>query len=210
MSESLEHWVGTSKILALVFTDVVGSTSLGRAFGDERWMQVLRKHFARARSLMSTDKCYEIKMIGDSFMVAFRSAVDALDFALAFHADTGHECVRIRAGIHVGPIRVFENDLFGMMVNYTKRVESTDNNAGFIVVSDEARNHVDAEKASRHSSLKFNNKLVKFKGFEEPQKVWRVTYPGMTRLDTEKRAAASKVISKRSPAGQVLSKILFG
>jgi class 3 adenylate cyclase len=116
MSESLEHWVGTSKILALVFTDVVESTALGRALGDERWMQVLRKHFAKARSLMSSDKCYEIKMIGDSFMVAFRSAIDAVDFAVAFHADTGDKCVRIRAGIHVGPIRVFENDLFGMMV----------------------------------------------------------------------------------------------
>lgn len=141
---------------------------------------------------MSSDKCYEIKMIGDSFMVAFRSAIDALDFAVAFHADTGDQCVRIRAGIHVGPIRVFENDLFGMMVNYTKRVESTANDAGFIVVSDEARNHIHSEKASRHSSLKFNDKLVKFKGFEELQKVWRVTYAGMSKLDTEKRVAALK------------------
>lgn len=192
MSESLEHWVGTSRILALVFTDVIESTSLGRALGDERWMIVLRKHFARARSLMSSEKCYEIKMIGDSFMVAFRSAIDALDFVVAFHADTGDQCVRIRAGIHVGPTRVFENDLFGMMVNYTKRVESTENDAGFIVVSDEARNHIHSEKASHHSSLKFNEKLVKFKGFEEPQKVWRVTYPGMSKLDTEKRVAAMK------------------
>src|SRR6266850_1530428 len=146
MSESLEHWVGTSRILALVFTDVIESTSLGRALGDERWMIVLRKHFARARSLMISERCYEIKMIGDLFMVAFRSAIDALDFVVVFHADTGDQCVRIRAGIHVGPIRVFENDLFGMMVNYTKRVESTENDAGFIVVSDEARNHIHSEK----------------------------------------------------------------
>lgn len=48
------------------------------------------------------------------------------------------------------------------------------------------------KKASHHSSLKFNEKLVKFKGFEEPQKVWRVTYPGMSKLDTEKRVAAMK------------------
>ena len=148
---SLQEWAGASRIFALVFTDIVDSTALGSALGDEQWMLVLRKHFARARSLMVSDKCYEIKMIGDSFMVAFRSAIDALDFALAFHKDTGEDFVRIRAGIHVGPIRVFENDLFGMMVNYTKRVESTDNDAGFIVVSDEARNHIDSEKASRHS-----------------------------------------------------------
>ena len=210
MSESLEHWVGPSKILALVFTDIVESTALGRALGDEAWMHVLQKHFSRARSLMSPDKCYEIKMIGDSFMVAFRSAIGALDFALAFHADTGHECVRVRAGIHVGPIRVFENDLFGMMVNYTKRIESTENGSGFIVVSDEARTHINSEKASRHSSLKFSSKLVKFKGFEESQKVWKVIYPGMTKLDTEKRAAIRKAISKDSPASQFARKVFFG
>ena len=65
MNESLESWVGTSRILAFVFTDVVDSTALGLALGDEQWMEVLRKHFAKARSLMSADKCYEIKMIDE-------------------------------------------------------------------------------------------------------------------------------------------------
>jgi class 3 adenylate cyclase len=158
---------------------------------------------------MSGDKCYEIKMIGDSFMVAFRSTIDALDFALAFHADTGDDCVRIRVGIHVGPIRVFENDLFGMMVNYTKRVESTENYV-FIMLSDEARNHVDNEKASRHSGLTFVDKSVKFKGFDKPQKVWRVSYPGIGKLDAQRRAAAREVISKVSPTMKVVRKVLLG
>lgn len=210
MNESLEHWVGTSRILVLVFTDVVESTSLGSALGDEGWMLVLRKHFAKARSLMSSDKCYEIKMIGDSFMVAFRSAIDALDFVLAFRADTGDDCVRIRAGIHVGPIRVFENDLFGMMVNYTKRVESTNNSAGFIILSDEAKNHISLEKASHHSSVTFKSRLVQFKGFEESQKVWLVAYPGMPKLNEQKKMAAWKIISKESKTSQVVRKVLFG
>jgi class 3 adenylate cyclase len=209
MGETLEHWVGTSKILALVFTDIVDSTTFGNALGDEGWMVILRKHFAKARSLMSPDKCYEIKMIGDSFMVAFRSALDALDFALAFHADTGHECVRIRVGIHVGPVRVFENDLFGMMVNYTKRVESIENHV-FIMLSDEAKNHIDSEKASRHSNLTFAAKLLTYKGFEKSQRVWRVSYPGIGELDRKRRAAANEVISKETPVMKVARKVLLG
>jgi hypothetical protein len=50
-------------------------------------------------------------------MVVFRTAVEALDFAVAFYSDTGDEQIKIRAGIHVGPARIIEDDLFGIMVN---------------------------------------------------------------------------------------------
>jgi len=158
---------------------------------------------------MNRYSCYEIKMIGDLFMAAFRSAIDALDFALAFHADSGDEMLRVRAGIHVGPVRVFENDLFGMMVNYTKRVEST-RNPDLIVIRDEAKRHIDYEKASRHSLLHFNAREISFKGFDEPQKVWYVLYPGMMQLLREKQNNAKELISKPSPAAQVLKKVWFG
>jgi len=42
---------------------------------------------------MNRYSCYEIKMIGDLFMAAFRSAIDALDFALAFHATVEMRCL---------------------------------------------------------------------------------------------------------------------
>ncbi|HYX27312.1 MAG TPA: adenylate/guanylate cyclase domain-containing protein [Pyrinomonadaceae bacterium] len=209
MKQTLEQWVGTSRILAIVFTDIVDSTSLGRALGDEHWIDVLRKHVSKARSLMNPDNCYEIKMIGDSFMVAFRSAIDALDFALAFHRDTGVDLLRIRVGIHVGPVRVFENDLFGMMINYTKRIEST-RNPDLIVISDDAKRHVDYEKASRHSELHFNPREIAFKGFSEPQKVWHVLDPGMMQLLRLKQTKSKKLISEPSPAVEVFKKIMFG
>jgi class 3 adenylate cyclase len=47
----------------------------------------------------------EIKTIGDSFMAAFKSAGAALDYARALPGETGHPQVRIRAGIHIGPMR---------------------------------------------------------------------------------------------------------
>ncbi len=39
-------------------------------------------------------------------MVSFRTAVQALNFALELHRSTGHAKIQIRAGIHVGPVQV--------------------------------------------------------------------------------------------------------
>lgn len=180
MNQTLQDWAGNSRIVALLFTDIVDSTTLGNQLGDEQWIEVLLVHFARARELMKTYDCFEIKIIGDSFMVAFRTAVDALDFALAFHADTGDERVKIRAGIHVGPVRIIGDDMYGMMVNYTKRVESTDNSS-WVVLSNEAKNHIDYEKAMRHSKLKFRGRRLLFKGFPLAQLVWVVIEPPIRR-----------------------------
>jgi class 3 adenylate cyclase len=163
-------------MLALVFTDIVDSTSLGNLLGDEKWVQLLLKHVKRARGLMYGKDCFEIKIIGDSFMVAFRTALEALDFALAFRDDTGDPSISIRVGIHVGPVRIIENDLFGMMVNYTKRVESAFSETG-ITLSDEAKKHIDYEKASRHATLHFKSYVTPFKGFNQNQIIWRVMTP---------------------------------
>src|SRR5439155_1089502 len=95
---------------------------------------------------------YEIKTIGDSFMVAFRTALKALDFALAFHARTGHDQVKIRAGIHVGTVQIEENDAFGSMVNYSARVQGHAKGAE-IWLSDRAKSDIDEEKGRAPRSL---------------------------------------------------------
>lgn len=190
--------MGASRIVALVFTDVVDSTTLGNVLGDERWIEVLRKHFSSARFNMIWHDCYEVKIIGDSFMVAFRDVVNALDFALYFHENTGDDQVMIRAGIHVGPVRIIDNDMYGLMVNYTKRVESTDN-PHWIMISDEVKKQIHNEKAERHSDLEFQPRSVLFKGFSEPQTIWRVSYPNMGPLIREKIRAIRRVKASLAP-----------
>ncbi len=160
-------------MFALVFTDIVDSTALANQLGDESWIELLLKHFAQARRLMAQYDHHEIKIIGDSFMVVFRTAVDALDFVLAFHSETGDERIKIRAGIHVGPARVIDDDIYGTMVNYTKRVESA-TPSNWVTLSNEAKSHVDYEKAARHSLLKIRPRRAVFKGFSQPQTVWTV------------------------------------
>lgn len=184
--QTLQEWAGATRIFALVFTDIVDSTTLANELHDEKWIDVLLKHFAQARLLMKKYDHHEIKIIGDSFMVVFRDVLDALDFTLSLKADTGDDRIRIRAGIHVGSARIIADDIFGIMVNYTKRVESTDNQAS-IQISDFAKTQIKDEGAKRHATLRFLEGTLPFKGFPKPQTIWRVLdqkwlHPGMRRV----------------------------
>jgi class 3 adenylate cyclase len=71
----LQDWAGGEQVtLAIVFTDVVGSTALGEDIRDETMNEVRRAHFAQSRRLTGQFQGREIKTIGDSLMAAFRSA----------------------------------------------------------------------------------------------------------------------------------------
>jgi class 3 adenylate cyclase len=66
---------------AMVFTDIQSSTSLW-ARAPEHMGEALEKHHAALRRLIGRHDGYEVKTIGDSFMVAFKQASDAAAFAL--------------------------------------------------------------------------------------------------------------------------------
>jgi class 3 adenylate cyclase len=107
-SETLREWARDDRVtLAIVFTDMVGSTALGRALGDEQMNGVRRAHFDRSRALLAQHAGREIKTIGDSVMAVFRSIGAALDFAHALYLEPGHTALRahgVRAGIHIGSV----------------------------------------------------------------------------------------------------------
>jgi class 3 adenylate cyclase len=67
---------------AMVFTDIQSSTSLW-ARAPEAMSEALEQHHALLRKLVDRHDGYEVKTIGDSFMVAFKRARDAAEFGLA-------------------------------------------------------------------------------------------------------------------------------
>ncbi|CUG87349.1 receptor-type adenylate cyclase, putative [Bodo saltans] len=71
---------------AMVFTDIQSSTSLW-ARAPEAMGEALDQHHSMLRSLVSKHDGYEVKTIGDSFMVAFKSASDATRFGLAIQTE---------------------------------------------------------------------------------------------------------------------------
>lgn len=185
-SRGFREWAGSSQAtVALVFTDVVGSTAIANELGNEAMNSVRRDHFEVARHIKDKFGGYEIKTIGDSFMVAFRTAVQALDFALALYTNTGNRRVSIRAGIHVGPLYIEEEDGFGLMVNYTARIVNLPPGAE-IWVSNMAKSHIDEEKARRHINLEWvTHDNIELKGFEEKHVLWSLVRDSIYRSEED-------------------------
>jgi class 3 adenylate cyclase len=174
-TRSFQDWAGGERVtLAIVFTDVVGSTALGEAIRDEAMNEVRRAHFAQSRRLIEQFQGREIKTIGDSFMAAFKCAGSALDYARALQGDTGHPHVHIRAGIHIGPMHVEEGDVFGGTVNFAARVVGAIQGAE-IWLSDRAKEDIDRLGATKHKHLKWKrHEGVGMKGFPGEFTLWEL------------------------------------
>jgi class 3 adenylate cyclase len=172
-TKNFQDWAGGEQVtLAIVFTDVVGSTALGEEIRDEAMNEVRRAHFAQSRRLIGKFQGREIKTIGDSFMAAFKCAGSALDYARALQGDTGHPQVQIRAGIHIGPMRVEAGDVFGGTVNFAARVVGAVKDAE-IWLSDRAKEDIDRLGAAKHKGLKWErHEGVGMKGFPGKFTLW--------------------------------------
>jgi class 3 adenylate cyclase len=111
-------------------------------------------------------------------MVAFRTAVEALDFTLALARNPGHERITMRAGIHVGQVSIKGGDAFGAMVNYTARVAGSALGPE-IWVSDRAKGDIDEEKAKSHAALSWmEHPACELKGFSGRHRLWAVRVSG--------------------------------
>jgi len=191
-TQSFQKWAGGMRVtLAIVFTDVVGSTALGEEIRDEAMNLVRQAHFARSRKLICQFEGREIKTIGDSFMTAFKCVDFALDYVLALQSDTGHPQVQIRAGIHIGPMQVEEGDVFGGTVNFAARVVGAIKGAE-IWLSGRAKEDIDSVGAMRHKLLVWQQHGgVQMKGFTGAFTLWSVRKKKTRRFGRIERARPS-------------------
>ncbi len=93
----------------LLVTDLVASTRLVEQLGDQRAAELLARHDGLARDVLAQCAGREIDKT-DGFLMIFERPVEAVRFALAYHAGLaglGREAgieLRARAGIHVGEV----------------------------------------------------------------------------------------------------------
>ncbi|MCX5646091.1 MAG: adenylate/guanylate cyclase domain-containing protein [Phycisphaerae bacterium] len=172
-TKSFVEWAGGERVtLAIVFTDIVGSTALGNEIGDEGMNEILKAHFEQGRRLLAQYDGWEVKTIGDAFMAVFHSTDKALDFAVSLHSNSGHPRVRVRAGIHVGEVQVQDRDISGETVNCAKRVVDAAKGAE-IWLSDQAKWNIETLRAEHHSHLKWErHDGVPMKGFPGTFILW--------------------------------------
>ena len=132
--------------LALLFTDLQGSTALYERIGDMKAFDLVRQHFDYLRECISDNSGALVKTIGDAVMASFIDPLDALRAALdmraqiaQFNADAGSEVIGLKIGLHAGAaLAVTLNDrldYFGQTVNIAARVQALAR-AGEIVVTD--------------------------------------------------------------------------
>jgi class 3 adenylate cyclase len=191
--QSLQQYAGAPHnhgTLALVFTDIVGSTELNNHFGDDEWLCLLLQHFSRAKTLIDEHHGYLIKFIGDSCMVAFRSPVDAFHFCINFFVDTGHEFISIRAGFHFGSVLIVDDDVYGSMVNLTARIQHSVESSG-IAISDPAFR--DVRSVLGRSAPAMGEKATRppLSGFP-PQIVWLIATEEMRHADLKRLKARGR------------------
>jgi class 3 adenylate cyclase len=92
--------------LTFLFTDIVRSTKLVDAIGDDAWQDVIRWHDQTLRSLIAEHRGQEIRHQGDGFFVSFESAADAVDCAVAIqrrlaeHRRAQGFAPQVRIGMH--------------------------------------------------------------------------------------------------------------
>jgi WD40 repeat protein/class 3 adenylate cyclase len=176
-TDDFKCWAGGTDIatVAIVFTDVSDSTRLNVVFHDEHWGHVRTSHFARAEKLVNQCHGYLIKTIGDSVMAAFHSSVDALGFALALHRRTGHKLVKIRAGIHIGPVQVQQGDAFGQNVNKASRIVDKAKYDDGIWVSAQVKEDIYVISSSKHKRLRWSeHPSIELKGFPGECTLWSI------------------------------------
>jgi class 3 adenylate cyclase/Cdc6-like AAA superfamily ATPase len=114
--------------VTIMFSDIEDSTVLTERLGDQAWQQLLNKHNALIREQLKAYGGYEVKTMGDGFMVAFQSAKKGLDCAIAIqesfdgHNATNGEHVKVRIGLHAGETIKDGDDFYGKNVILASRV----------------------------------------------------------------------------------------
>jgi class 3 adenylate cyclase len=89
-----------------MFTDIVRSTNLIEAIGDESWQDLLRWHNQALRALLREHGGEEVDHTGDGFFVAFAEPAAALRCAaaiqrsLAEHRRAHGFAPKVRIGLH--------------------------------------------------------------------------------------------------------------
>ena len=111
-----------------MFTDIVGSTNLAEALGDEAWERLLRWHDDTLRGLVASGGGEIVNSTGDGFFVAFDSARRGVDCAVSIqralrdHRDSTGFATSVRIGLHTAEANRRGTDYSGMGVHVAARV----------------------------------------------------------------------------------------
>jgi pimeloyl-ACP methyl ester carboxylesterase len=125
----------------VLFTDMVASTQLAAAAGDERWRAVLHRFGDITTERTDQFGGAVVKSTGDGHLTTFDGPTQAIRCAEALRADAETLGIEIRAGIHTGECELLDTDIGGIAVHIAARILGQAG-AGEILVSRTVRDLV--------------------------------------------------------------------
>ena len=191
---------GTRKLAAIMFTDIRG---FSRKMGENETvaMALLRAHDAMMRELVEKHGGRVIKSIGDSFMVDFSSAVNAVKCAVEAQqifwyynkGKTELDKIEIRIGIHLGDVISDGRDIYGDGVNVASRIEAI-TQPNRICISQDIYNQVKNKMPIQAFSLG----LAEFKNIAEPIEVYEVLIESIPELSKPSQSSLPAKAPKKA------------
>jgi class 3 adenylate cyclase len=108
--------------VAILVTDIVGSTELARQLGDERFVDLVARHHAVVRAEAKRARALSITPQGDGVFLVFSSVDAALAAGQAIQRAFVDWPMATRAGVHAGPAIVAEGDYYGLALNLAAHI----------------------------------------------------------------------------------------
>src|SRR5258705_8052996 len=148
---------------------------------SERVAVQLREESRRTPVLFFKQKTgFEIKTIGDAFLVEFGSALEAAQCAIEIqrtlakrnHDVTSERHIELKIGIHIGDVIHRDGDVYGDGVNIASRIEQLAGAAGICVSTDVERQIRNALEARFE---KFGS--ADLKNIKLPMDLFRIVLP---------------------------------
>jgi TolB-like protein/class 3 adenylate cyclase len=111
------------KLAAIMFTDIVGYTSLMEV-DEKRALKVLEKNRKIHKPIIKKFKGKWLKEMGDGVLASFQTISDAVYCAIEIQqACKSEPDLKLRIGIHQGEVTFQGEDVFGSGVNIASRLE---------------------------------------------------------------------------------------
>ena len=173
--------------VAVLFSDLTGSTALYSKVGDAAAFRFVDDHFDVLRAAVEAHGGVVVKTMGDAVLATFTdtsacasAAIDALQRFEAFRAAHPHGShVGLKLGMFTGPCYVVTAngalDYFGQTVNVASRVQHLAG-SGEIVMLRASLDALDA--ATREKLMEREDVTARVKGVDEPLELVRLALAG--------------------------------
>jgi adenylate cyclase len=129
--------------VAILFSDIEGSTALNERIGDRAWVRLIERHDTMVGRCVKRHGGHVVKSQGDGFMIAFARPEHAVRCSVDMQRELAKRPngIRVRIGIHAGKSVRRGDDLFGRNVAMAARVAAAAD-GGEVLVSEAVREAV--------------------------------------------------------------------